>query len=150
MKKRIAVIIIIVMLFVCLFSITGCFVNRKTNSIISGVFSGTTENDNNIVYYLEVEEIDKNTYENEWPINVTKDLSTKNKYYRFNFYWCDKEKNINKYVFENLKDKITNTKAIPIEYIDMNNNSIIPSSTKYSKTYTVIFNEQYILLEEAK
>ena len=63
----------------------SCFtVNHKKNYFVAGQFEMVEDE---VGYYLEVEEISKNAYESSGKINAVKDVVI-NKYFSVQFYEC--------------------------------------------------------------
>ena len=143
--KKIIKLNIIIVLILCFSFVTSCY-TKKVNSFVVGAFVGEV---GDIKYYFEVEEIEKEIFENEWPVNVVKDLSVKNKYYKVCFYWYD-DNNFQSYSFEYLKDWTPKSKSVPLEYKDQNDNVIIPASVYGEHKYTIIYNKQYIDFKEVE
>lgn len=100
----------------------SCFtVNHKKNYFVAGQFEMVEDE---VGYYLEVEEISKNAYESSGKINTVKDVVI-NKYFNVQFYECVGGESI-LVDLVNLKDENPRTKAIPASYIDDNGVSMTP------------------------
>lgn len=100
----------------------SCFtVNHKKNYFVAGQFEMVEDE---VGYYLEVEEISKNAYESSGKINTVKDVVI-NKYFSVQFYERVGGESI-LVDLVNLKDENPRTKAIPASYIDDNGVSMTP------------------------
>ncbi len=100
----------------------SCFtVNHKKNYFVAGQFEIVEDE---VGYYLEVEEISKNAYESSGKINTVKDVVI-NKYFSVQFYERIGGESI-LVDLVNLKDENPRTKAIPASYIDDNGVSMTP------------------------
>ncbi len=124
--------------------INSCTISKKTNFIFEGSFVCQKED---ATYYLEVKEIDKETYLLSNGINVVHDVVNKDKYYMLSFYWMIESKK-ETYNFVNLKDSHPKTNAIPVFYDDDNKNRFIPQSKDSKNKYTIVFNNVYLELED--
>ena len=115
----------------------SCFtVNHKKNYFVVGQFEMVEDE---VGYYLEVEEISKNAYESSGKINTIKDVVI-NKYFNVQFY----ERVVGESILVdlvNLKDEFPRTKAVPASYIDDDEVTICSGITdnEYS-------NENYYLI----
>ena len=100
----------------------SCFtVNHKKNYFVAGQFEMVEDE---VGYYLEVEEISKNAYESSGKINTIKDVVI-NKYFNVQFYECvGGESSLDD--CSNLRDENQGTKAIPASYIDDNGVGVVP------------------------
>ncbi len=100
----------------------SCFtINHKINYFVAGQFEMVEDE---VGYYLEVEEISKNAYESSGKINTVKDVVI-NKYFSVQFYERIGGESI-LVDLVNLKDENPRTKAIPASYIDDNGVSMTP------------------------
>lgn len=144
--KRIINLNIMFIMMVCLCFLASCR-SKKVNYFVSGNYSGKSET--GLVYYLEVNKIDLETFEKEWPINVVHDMSyKKNTYYRLCLYYYENE--IKTFInFYELKDISAQSRDVPLEYADSNNYQISPVATKtgYSDgAYEITVNDVYVIL----
>ena len=126
----------------------SCFtVNHKKNYFVAGQFEMVEDE---VGYYLEVEEISKNAYESSGKINTIKDVVI-NKYFNVQFYECVGGESI-LVDLVNLKDEFPRTKAVPASYIDDNRVSISPCITdnKDSNTnyYLIVYKSSYLYFDE--
>lgn len=100
----------------------SCFtVNHKNNYFVAGQFEMVEEE---VGYYLEVEEITKNAYESSGKINTVKDVVI-DKYFSVQFYERVGGESI-LVDLVNLRDENPRTKAIPASYVDDNGVSMTP------------------------
>lgn len=101
-------------------------------------------------YYLEVEEITKSDYESSGKINTVKDVVI-DKYFSVQFYERVGGESILVDLI-NLRDQHPRTKAIPADYIDDNGITVSPGITdnKYSNThyYLIIYKSSYLYFDE--
>ena len=128
--------------------LNSCFtVNHKKNYFVAGQFEMVEDE---VGYYLEVEEISKNAYESSSKINMVKDVVI-NKYFNVQFYECVGGESI-LVDLVNLKDEFPRTKAVPASYIDDNGVSISPCITdnKDSNTnyYLIVYKSSYLYFDE--
>ena len=126
----------------------SCFtVNHKKNYFVVGQFEMVEDE---VGYYLEVEEISKNAYESSGKINTIKDVVI-NKYFSVQFYECIGGESI-LVDLVNLRNENPRTKAIPASYIDDNGVSISPCITdnKDSNTnyYLIVYKSSYLYFDE--
>ena len=102
--------------------LNSCFtVNHKKNYFVAGQFEMVEDE---VGYYLEVEEISKNAYESSGKINAVKDVVI-HKYFSVQFYECIGGESILVDLI-NLRDENPRTKAIPASYIDDNGVGVVP------------------------
>lgn len=146
MKKNI-IISTFLILIICL--LTSC-INKKTNHFYAGSFSGTSE-ETGTKYFLDVVEIDKETFDKEWPINVVQDkYYKKGKYFRLSLYYYDENNQKTELSFDSLKETSYKAKSIPLSYSDKNENRLAPGldvETEKYAWYTTTYNNVYIMLE---
>ena len=102
--------------------LNSCFtVNHKKNYFVAGQFEMVEDE---VGYYLEVEEISKNAYESSGKINAVKDVVI-HKYFSVQFYERVGGESILVDLI-NLRDENPRTKAIPASYIDDNGVGVVP------------------------
>ncbi|MCR5565181.1 MAG: hypothetical protein K6F59_05270 [Gammaproteobacteria bacterium] len=143
--KKIIKLNIIIILILCFSFVTSCY-TKKVNSFVAGTFVGEVDD---IKYYFEVEEIEKETFENEWPVNVVHDMSyKKNKYYRLCLYYYENDKKII-ISFNGLEEVSLSTPAMPLKYADKNEYFIYPMNQK-NGAYEIAINKVSIKLTRAK
>ncbi len=142
MKKSI-IISTFLILIICL--LTSC-INRKTNHFYAGSFSGTSE-ETGTKYFLDVVEIDKETFDKEWPINVVQDkYYKKGKYFRLNLYYLDENELVVILPFDELIETSYKTKSVPFNYDDKNENGLKPGTNAEAKMYggyDIVYNGVY-------
>lgn len=151
MKTMNKIIKLFVLILMC-FTLVSCkitHVNKKTNHFVEGFFLGKDEN--NIVYCLEVKNVDKQEFETKWPINVVQDVFYKEeKYFQVSLYFYDENGNKESLIFDSLKEDSPNTPAIHYYYIDKNNNSLSPATDGWSERYggyNITYNHVFIYLK---
>ena len=126
----------------------SCFtVNHKKNYFVVGQFALVEEE---VSYYLEVEEITKSAYESLGKINTVKDVVI-NKYFSVQFYERVGGESI-LVDLVNLRDEFPHTKAVPASYIDDNGVTICSGITdnEYSNTnyYLIVYKSSYLYFDE--
>ena len=126
----------------------SCFtVNHKKNYFVAGQFEMVEDE---VGYYLKVEEISKNDYESSGKINTIKDVVI-HKYFSVQFYERIGGESI-LVDLVNLKDEFPRIKAVPASYIDDNGVSISPCITdnKDSNTnyYLIVYKSSYLYFDE--
>lgn len=128
--------------------LNSCFtVNHKNNYFVAGQFEMVEDE---VGYYLEVEEISKNAYESSGKINTIKDVVI-NKYFNVQFYERVGGETI-LVDLVNLRNENPRTKAIPDSYIDDNGVTICSGITdnEYSNTnyYLIVYKSSYLYFDE--
>lgn len=123
--------------------LSSCTTNKRTNVIVPGLYySYSIDDENDIDYYLAIEQITKSEYLNANGQNVIKDAISNN-YYSVNF---EKHSNddIENVPFTNLKDAYYGAEGTPISYVDDNGYWLIPFTSEngkivsYSNSYYAI------------
>lgn len=123
--------------------LSSCTTNKRTNVIVPGLYySYGIDDENDIDYYLAIEQITKSEYLNANGQNVIKDAISNN-YYSVNF---EKHSNddIENVPFTNLKDAYDGAEGTPISYVDDNGYWLIPFTSEngkivsYSNSYYAI------------
>lgn len=123
--------------------LSSCTTNKRTNVIVPGLYySYSIDDENDIDYYLAIEQITKSEYLNANGQNVIKDAISNN-YYSVNF---EKHSNddIENVPFTNLKDAYDGAEGTPISYVDDNGYWLIPFTSEngkivsYSNSYYAI------------
>lgn len=128
--------------------LNSCFtVNHKNNYFVAGQFALVEEE---VSYYLEVEEITKSAYESLGKINTVKDVVI-NKYFSVQFYERVGGESI-LVDLVNLRDENPRAKTIPADYIDDNGITVSPGITdnKDSNThyYLIVYKSSYLYFDE--
>ena len=127
----------------------SCFaINHKKNYFVAGQFELVEDE---VGYYLEVEEISKSVFSSSNGINTVKDSVT-GKYFSIEFRkgLGDETALID---LVNLKDENPRTKAIPASYIDDNGIKVIPRTPiedfSDERYYCIIYQSSYLRFERS-
>lgn len=122
----------VVFAIISLMAMTSCTINRRTDSIVAGFFSGNNSYNETITCYLKVNKISKDVFDSRDGLNVIKD-EVKGGYYELTFSYIDEQKEQYNYNFKNLKDAYDGAAGTPISYKDDNNCWFSPHTSMNSK-----------------
>lgn len=117
--------------------LSSCTTNKRTNVIVPGLYySYGIDDENDIDYYLAIEQITKSEYLNANGQNVIKDAISNN-YYSVNF---EKHSNddIENVPFTNLKDAYDGAEGTPVSYVDDNGYWLTPFTSENGRTLSYL------------
>lgn len=105
-----------VFIFVCVFVYQYFHdgIDRRTNAIVAGLYSGETTRGDPSTCYLRLSEVDEETYEDSDGVGIFQDYVTEN-YFSFEFWSIDESGERTDYVFYDFY-VFPNSRAVPVDY----------------------------------